>query len=392
MKHSAASFIGNCLCCADRGRLQALRNAICYSDVAAFERRPPSLGLRTWRFVLKSIRRRVIVKTIFKLPCLHICGLLLGIFVIGFCPSIAAQGPATFDDSPSVDTGSNSSGPAAESSSSSLPGEAQAPEHIGPGVTRSTQTACDLASPVGCLKDVLHDQAGIWTAPARLRGRKLLWLLPMAGATALAFEYDVSAMNALGPSPTRIRVSNDFTHVGSGYVLVGAAALTYAIGRLEHKEGPREAGMLSLEAVADATLVVESLKLATNRQRPFVAPGTGKFWPDDSEIYTLNGSFPSGHAATTWALARVMVEETPGHPWLHVLLYGVASAVSIARVTGQDHFPSDALVGSVIGYTIGGYVYHHHSQFYVPKARFVTLAPLYNPATAAYGVTLSLHP
>lgn len=332
------------------------------------------------------------MKPLSKLSCVRVCGLLAGMLAIGFCASIAAQGPATSDDSASVDAGSIPSSPVAESSSLSLPAEAQAPEHIGPGVTRSTTTACDLASPLGCLRDVLHDQAGIWTAPARLRGRKLLWLLPMAAATALAFEYDVPAMNALGPSPTRIRASNDFTHVGSGYVLVGAAALTYAIGRLEHKEGPREAGMLALESVADTTLVVESLKLATNRQRPFVAPGTGKFWPDDSEIYTFNGSFPSGHAATTWALARVMVEETPGHPWLHVLLYGIASGVSIARVTGQDHFPSDALVGSVIGYTIGGYVYHHHSQFYVPKARFITLAPLYNPATAAYGVSLSFHP
>jgi membrane-associated phospholipid phosphatase len=332
------------------------------------------------------------VKTLSKLSRLHIYGLLLGIYVIGLCPSIAAQGPAALDDSSSVATGSISSSPAAESSSSSSPTAAQTTENIGPSVTRSAGNPCDLAAPLGCIKDVLHDQVGIWTAPARLRGRKLLWLLPIAGATALAFEYDVQAMNALGPSPTRIRASNDFTHVGSGYVLVGAAALTYAIGRLEHKQGPREAGMLALEAVADASLVTEFLKLATNRQRPFVAPGTGKFWPDDSDIYTVNGSFPSGHAAATWAFARVMVEETPGHPWLHVLLYGIASGVSIARVTGQNHFPSDALVGSVIGYTVGGYVYRHHSQFYLPKASFITLEPLYSPATASYGASLSFHP
>ncbi|PYU34434.1 MAG: hypothetical protein DMG31_05940 [Acidobacteria bacterium] len=239
---------------------------------------------------------------------------------------------------------------------------------------------------------MFRDQAGIWTAPARLRGRKLLWLVPFATATTLAFVYDVRAMNALGPSPTRIRVSNDFTHLGSGYVLVPAAGLTYLIGKLDHKEGPRETGMLALESIADASLVVEALKLATNRQRPYVAPGTGKFWPDDSDVYTFSGSFPSGHAAATWAFARVMVEETPGHPWLHVALYGLATGVAIARVTGDNHFPSDALVGSVIGYSIGGYVYHHHSAFYEPKAKSVRIEPLYNPATASYGVSLSAHP
>jgi membrane-associated phospholipid phosphatase len=243
-----------------------------------------------------------------------------------------------------------------------------------------------------CLDDVLRDQRGIWTAPIHFRRRQLLWLLPFAAATTLAFEYDVRAMNALGPSPTRVRFSNDFTYLGSGYTLVPAAGLTYLIGKLDHNEGRRETGVLALESLADAGLVVEALKLATNRQRPYVPPGTGKFWPDDTDIYTFSGSFPSGHSAASFAFARVMVEETPGHPWLHALFYGLATSVAIARVTGENHFPSDALVGSVIGYTVGGYVYHHHSAFYAPKTKSVRIEPLYNPAAASYGVTVALTP
>jgi len=259
--------------------------------------------------------------------------------------------------------------------------------------TQITGRACDLvSSPLTCLDDVLHDQRGIWTAPARLRGRKLLWLVPFAAATSLAFVYDVRAMNALGPSPTRVRVSNDFAHLGSAYTLVPAAGLTYLIGKLDHKEGPRETGMLALESLADAGIVVEALKLATNRQRPYVPPGTGKFWPDDTDVYSFSSSFPSGHAAASFAFARVIVEETPGHPWLHVALYGLATGVAIARVTGENHFPSDALVGSVIGYSVGGFVYHHHSAFYSPKSKSVRIEPLYNPMTASYGVAVALTP
>jgi membrane-associated phospholipid phosphatase len=257
--------------------------------------------------------------------------------------------------------------------------------------TQITGRACDLvSSPLTCLDDVLHDQRGIWTAPARLRGRKLLWLVPFAAATSLAFVYDVRAMNALGPSRTRVRVSNDFAHLGSTYVLVPAAGLTYLIGKLDHKEGTRETGMLALESLADAGIVVEALKLATNRQRPYVPPGKGQFWPED--VYSFSSSFPSGHAAASFAFARVIVEETPGHPWLHVALYGLATGVAIARVTGENHFPSDALVGSVIGYSIGGYVYRHHSAFYSPKTKSVRIEPLYNPMTASYGVSVSLTP
>jgi membrane-associated phospholipid phosphatase len=197
-------------------------------------------------------------------------------------------------------------------------------------------------------------------------------------------------MNALGPSPTRIRVSNDFTQLGSGYVLAGAAGATYLLGKLGHQDRAREAGMLALESIADAALMVEGLKLATDRQRPYVPPGTGQFWPDD--VYTLSSSFPSGHSAATWALARVMVEETPGHPWLHVLLYGVATGVAIGRVTGENHFPSDALVGSVIGYAVGGYVYHHHSAYYTPKEKRLRVEPLYSTATASYGVSVAIRP
>jgi membrane-associated phospholipid phosphatase len=259
--------------------------------------------------------------------------------------------------------------------------------------TQITARACDLvSSPLMCLDDVLHDQRGIWTAPARLRGRKLLWLVPFATATSLAFVYDVRAMNALGPSTTRVRVSNDFAYLGSAYTLVPAAGLTYLIGKLDHKEGPRETGMLALESLADAGIVVEALKLATNRQRPYVPPGTGKFWPDDTDVYSFSSSFPSGHAAASFAFARVIVEETPGHPWLHVALYGLATGVAIARVTGENHFPSDALVGSVIGYSVGGFVYHHHSAFYSPKSKSVRIEPLYNPMTASYGVAVALTP
>jgi hypothetical protein len=62
----------------------------------------------------------------------------------------------------------------------------------------------------------------------------------------------------------------------------------------------------------------------------------------------------------------------------------------MARVTGQNHFPSDALVGSVIGYAVGGYVYHHRSSFYMPKEKAVRLTPVYNPNTASYGISLSI--
>ena len=339
------------------------------------------------------------MRTVLRFHRLGIPIIPLVALLIAICPSTQAQVPAFAQDSmqealASLDTVNTQPLPSNAEGTLSIPQtESQAPASVGPAVSRAAGTSCDLVSgPLTCVGDILRDQRGIWTAPARLRGPKLIWLAPFAAATTLALIYDSRAMTALGPSATRVRVSNDFSYLGSAYTLVPAAGLTYLIGKLEHKEGPRETGMLALESLADAGLVVEALKLATNRQRPYVPPGTGKFWPDDTDIYSFSSSFPSGHAAASFAVARVIVEETPGHPWVHVLLYGLATGVAIARVTGENHFPSDALVGSVIGYSVGGYVYHHHSAIYVPKAKALRIAPLYNPATASYGVSLSLKP
>jgi membrane-associated phospholipid phosphatase len=321
-----------------------------------------------------------------------VIAIISGGLAIAVCQCSWAQIATPGEPASSASENAAAPSPTVAESSSSSQTRSQAPD-TGSGSVATTRARCDLISaPLTCMSDISRDQAGIWTAPARLRGRKLLWLVPFAAATTLAFEYDVQAMNALGPSPTRVRVSNDFTHLGSGYVLAGAAGATYLFGKLEHQDRPREAGMLALEAVADSTLVVEGLKLVSDRQRPYVPPGTGTFWPDHPDVYTLSSSFPSGHSAATWALARVMVEETPGHPWLHVLLYGLATGVAIGRVTGENHFPSDALVGSVIGYSVGGYVYHHHSAYYQPKSKSVRIEPLYNPATASYGVSVAITP
>jgi hypothetical protein len=82
--------------------------------------------------------------------------------------------------------------------------------------------------------------------------------------------------------------------------------------------------------VVDASLVAGGIKLATNRERPNERTGAGGFWPHGTRDYSLDSSFPSGHAAASWALARVIAAEYPG--WLTKLgVYGFATAISESR-------------------------------------------------------------
>jgi membrane-associated phospholipid phosphatase len=277
-----------------------------------------------------------------------------------------------------------------DSTSIDAPAGATAPDGNSASTAAST---CDLLSAKWrCVADLMHDQAGIWTSPLRAHPRDAYFLLPLAGAITISTHYDQTVLSKLPPSPNRTRISNDVSLLGSSYVLVAVAGTTYATGKLIHNEHVRETGVLGLLALADAGIVDHGLKLLTNRSRPNNGLGRGQWWPDDTDVYTINGSFPSGHATATWALAHLIAEETPHHLWLHVGLYTLAAAVSTSRVTGRNHFPSDVIAGSFIGYMVGGYVYRQHSQFYKGGVNALGLHPIYDSATHTYGAGLSLNP
>ena len=250
---------------------------------------------------------------------------------------------------------------------------------------------CGLKKLDQCLKDLAHDQASIWTSPLRLNSHDSTWLLPFAGATGAAFAYDQDALRQIGTTnKSLVNKSETVSEFGSPYATFGEAGALYLLGALKHNEHLRETGILGAEAVANASLVAEGLKLATNRERPDDGLGTGRFWPHGTQDYSLDSSFPSSHAAASWALARVIADEYPG--WLTKLgAYGFATAISASRITGRQHFPSDVVVGSTFGYLIGGYVVRHHSLADQDPSSY-TLVPVFDRAQHAYGMTVVFIP
>jgi hypothetical protein len=116
----------------------------------------------------------------------------------------------------------------------------------------------------------------------------------------------------------------------------------------------REAGLLSGEALINSYAVAEALKYAFGRERPTTTDGQGRFFHSYS-----SPSFPSGHSMLSWTVASVIAHEYPSL-LTESLLYGGAAAVSISRVPGRKHFPSDVVVGSGLGWLIGRQIYNAH--------------------------------
>jgi hypothetical protein len=105
-------------------------------------------------------------------------------------------------------------------------------------------------------------------------------------------------------------------------------------------------GYAAIEAGGTAFLAVEGLKYMVGRARPGNELGNHAFKP----FSTVAGydSMPSGHTIILWAVATPFAEEYDA-PWL----YGVAAVTNLARVGSRQHWVSDTVAGSVLGYAIG---------------------------------------
>ena len=225
------------------------------------------------------------------------------------------------------------------------------------------------ANPRGFARNVLDDQQHIWTAPMYLRTRDLNWLLPLAGLTAGMMNADAELSSRMPKltTPQGTAPSNMSTTVSNMglYASIAGAGGMYLFGKWRNDPHQTETGILATEAVVNAIGVDESLKFATRRQRPYEGNGQGDFFQGTM----ANSSFASMHSAITWSIASVVAHEYPGK-FTKFGAYGLATLVSATRVTGRDHFPSDVLVGSVVGYLIGEQVYARHHDPDLPGGQW----------------------
>ena len=211
------------------------------------------------------------------------------------------------------------------------------------------------ANPLVFMKNIGRDQRDIWTAPFRARVEDLKWIVPMVGLTAGAISADSELSSRVNQNGTIGKRAGTISNGGLAAALGGAGGL-YLMGKWRSNDHQKETGLLAAEAGIDSFVVVEALKAVTQRQRPTDGSGQGKFWSSHS---LSNSAFPSAHALVTWSVASVLAHEYPGVA-TQVLAYGLATGVSVARVYGKNHFPSDVIAGSAMGWMIGQHVYAAH--------------------------------
>ena len=136
-------------------------------------------------------------------------------------------------------------------------------------------------------------------------------------------------------------------YIGNTPEQIALSMGTYAYGRLFDAPKVSHFGMDLLQAQILTEALVQPLKFATHRTRP-----------DNSNRH----SFPSGHAAVTFATATV-IERHLG--WRKSLLgYTIASYVAASRLHDNRHYLSDVVFGAAVGSIAGRTVVHHASDYW----------------------------
>lgn len=209
-------------------------------------------------------------------------------------------------------------------------------------------------------KHIFFDLGHIAISPIYIRKNDLKWILPLTGAAAAAFATDTHVVNdVVSHNPTLNDAAGNASD-GLRDALIVTPVAMYAIGKFRGDDHARETGVLGSEAMVDAFVADEVIKLITFRERPYIDNGQGEFYTRNAGV---DSSFISGHSMIAWSSAAVIAGEYH-NKWARIGVYTLATGVSLNRVLGLQHFPTDVLLGSAGGWLIGHYVFraHHHAD------------------------------
>jgi membrane-associated phospholipid phosphatase len=184
----------------------------------------------------------------------------------------------------------------------------------------------------------------------------LYWAGAGGGLALAAHPFDDNVNHALVGNDTAENIFKAGEILGELPTLLSSASIVYAVGRIKDQPKVSHLGMDLIEALAMSEAITQSLKYTVRRERP---DGSSK------------NSFPSGHAADTFAFATALERHLN---WKYsVAAYVFSSYVAISRLPANRHWLSDAVFGSAVGIIAGRTVTSHESERPYPVA--VTIVP-----------------
>jgi len=152
----------------------------------------------------------------------------------------------------------------------------------------------------------------------------------------LAYPFD-KTLTVRASSSTFLKTSFEgwARIAGQEWFFASGAAAAYTYGRVFDDARAAAVGADLIEAEIVAGMTTHALKYATQRPRP------------DGEEF----SFPSGHAAGSFAMATVLQRHYGVKA--AVPAYAFATLISGARLQANSHYPTDIIAGAAVGILSG---------------------------------------
>jgi len=254
--------------------------------------------------------------------------------------------------------------------------------------------------------------AAMLAGPAGAAGEEIMgspkWWLKDAGTAAAApFKWDTSDLKSIGIFTAAAGVSflwfddnledysekvkhNDFNvlsekvrYLGDGLVVVPLFGAAYAYGAAGGGTKLQSAALVGLESYVVSGAFATLVKFSVHRPRPKTG-GSYQSSGNQNFFSTRNLSFPSGHSTSAFSSARVISWYFGDRGAAPYISYGIASLVAWSRVNDREHWASDVVVGSMLGYFTADKIISLNEA---RRANTLSLLPFYGDAP---GLTASL--
>lgn len=218
------------------------------------------------------------------------------------------------------------------------------------------------------------DFRSVLESPGRWDREDYLKAAALSGVTLFLFALDQDIQNEIREvrTPSARQAADFLAFFGDGGILLGGLAALYLGGEISQLDSLRRTSLLCLESLVTTTFFIWGGKFLIGRARPLTGESSQSFRP--FSLTSRNMSFPSGHAASAFAVATTIAEETDGLA-VDILSYSLASLVGIARIVQDKHWASDVLFGSAVGFFVARKITALNRERGVRTAMSIQLGP-----------------
>ncbi len=179
--------------------------------------------------------------------------------------------------------------------------------------------------------------------------RWIALLLFLALLSFITFDKDVALYFHTHHYP----IFKPITALGNSALYLIGGLLLYLFYRNTKPLVAKKSLYIFLSVLVSGILAVVA-KILIGRPRPKIFFKENLYDPQWFELKSSFWSMPSGHTTTAFAVGMGLALLYPKYRWLFL---GVASLVALSRVALTKHYPSDVLLGALLGGLVAWILY-----------------------------------